>query len=88
MSYIVREPLDIWHDEDMTEGHQEVPAGVVIEETRATRHKRSDAIWVRFQGNHVGHALRTQFQNCTVERGDDAGPAGHYGTVRFLKYTS
>ncbi len=90
MSYTVREPLDIWHDEDMTEGHQEVPVGAVIEEIRSTRHKRSDAIWVRYDGNHVGHALMDQFQSCTMERNEDDGQKGaqRYGTVHFLKYTS
>src|SRR5581483_4426496 len=74
MKHIVSKPLEIWADEDMTAGHQELPAGTVVEETRATQHRRSDALWLRFDGRHVGYALEAAYRNSTVEAAEMRKP--------------
>ncbi len=88
MKYIVQETFPIWRDEEMTEACENVPVGAVIEETRPTRHKRSDAIWLRYDGKRFGNALEDDFQRCVKEAGDNAAgkPDGHYQTVRFKRF--
>jgi len=89
MKHIISKSLDIWADENMTAGHQELPAGTVVEETRATQHRRSDALWLRFDGRHVGYALEAAYRESTVEaaemRQSERAPQA---SVHFSRYVN
>jgi hypothetical protein len=90
MKYIVKKPIQIWSDEEMSAGQVELPAGTVIEETRATQHRRSDALWLRYDGRHIGYALKDDFHDATAEDkpADQKKPVREQpAAVRFLRYT-
>lgn len=88
MKYTVKKPLRIWSDEDMTSGAEELPAGTTIEETRATAHRRSDALWLRYEGRHVGYALKDDFADATAETVEAKQKRRDQpSTVHFLRYT-
>src|SRR5581483_4232350 len=90
MKHIVSKPLEIWADEDMTAGHQELPAGTVVEETRATQHRRSDALWLRFDGKHCGYALEGAVRESTVEATESARKQerSQQASVHFSRYVN